>query len=163
MAPISGKDIIPKESINTQKVTNAPNLISQSEPSEPKVIMLDNKMWNTVVLFSVGTVDSVTSDKFIPVNKRNMKSPAMSPLRMYPIPNQDINRLITEKDQSLPLHLAKFPPEFKSLINEAHDHNSTEDYCNDSTDNPRNDKEDPVNNLKAINNKDIDDKYKYEN
>ena len=32
MAPIYGKYIIPKDSINTQKLTNAPNLISQSEP-----------------------------------------------------------------------------------------------------------------------------------
>ena len=39
--PISGKYIIPKESINTQKVNNAPNLIGQSEPPAPKVIMVD--------------------------------------------------------------------------------------------------------------------------
>ena len=43
MAPISGKNITPKESIETQKVTNAPNLISQSEPPAPKFIMVDNK------------------------------------------------------------------------------------------------------------------------
>ena len=49
----------------------------------------------------------------------------MSLPRNYPIPNQDINILITEKYQSIPLHLEKFPPGFKSLINEAHDHNST--------------------------------------
>ena len=31
-----------------------------------------------------------------------MKSPAISTPRKDPIPNQDINRLITEKDPSLP-------------------------------------------------------------
>ena len=163
MATIFVKYKIPKEYINTQKVNNAQNLISQSEPPAPNIITVKTKMQTGVYLLSVGTLHSVTPEIFIPRKKRNTKSLAILPPRKCQIPNQDINRLITEKDQSLPLHLAKFPPEFKSLINEAHDHNSTEDYCNDSTDNPRNDKEDPVNNLKAINNKDIDDKYKYEN
>ena len=44
MAPFSGKSIIPKEVINTQKVTNAPNLINQSDPPAPKVIMMDEKI-----------------------------------------------------------------------------------------------------------------------
>ena len=34
--PISEKKIIPKEYFQSQKVTNAPNLISQSEPPAPK-------------------------------------------------------------------------------------------------------------------------------
>ena len=52
MAPISGKEKIPKESINTQKVTNAPNFICQSEPPAPKEIMVDNKIRTGVSLLS---------------------------------------------------------------------------------------------------------------
>ena len=81
----------------------------------------------------------------------------MSPLRKDMIPNQYINRLSTKKFQTFPPHLAKFPPGFKLLLNEAHDHNSTEDDRNDSTDTSPNAKEYPVNNMKIINNKDIDD------
>ena len=55
----------------------------------------------------------------------------MSPHRKNPIPDQDINRIITEKYQTFPPHLVKFPPRLKSLLNYAHDLNSTEDYCND--------------------------------
>ena len=73
-----------------------------------------------------------------------MKSPAMSPPRKDPIPNQYINRLITEKDHFFPKHLAKIPPGFKSLLNDAHDPNSTEDNLNDSTYTSRNEKEDSV-------------------
>ena len=35
LSPIS-ENIIPKESFKSQKVTNAPNFISQSEPASPK-------------------------------------------------------------------------------------------------------------------------------
>ena len=69
-----------------------------------------------------------------------MESPAMFPPRKDTILYQYINRIINEKYQSLPPYLTKFPPGFKSLINVAHDHNSTEDDLNDSTDNSRNDK-----------------------
>ena len=69
-----------------------------------------------------------------------MKSPAMSSPRTYPIPNQNINILITEKYQSLPPYLSKFPPGFRSLLNYAHGPNSTEDDRNDSTDTSRNEK-----------------------
>ena len=69
-----------------------------------------------------------------------MKSPAMLPPRMDPIPNQDINILITKKYQSLPPHLAKYPPGFKLLINDAHDPNSTEYDRKYSIDNLRNEK-----------------------
>ena len=54
---------IPKESINAQKVTNAPSLIRQSEPPAPKVIMVDNKIRTDVSLLSVGTGASVTPEK----------------------------------------------------------------------------------------------------
>ena len=67
------------------------------------------------------------------------------------------------KISKFPPHLAKFLPTFKSLINEAYNHNSTEDDRNDSTDTSRNDKKDSVKNLKVIYNKDIYEEYKDEN
>ena len=69
-----------------------------------------------------------------------MKSPSISPTKNDPIPNQDINRLIAKQDPSLPLMKAKYPPVFKPLFNDAHDHKSTEDDPNYSTDNSRNKK-----------------------
>ena len=51
-------------------------------------------MRTDVYILSVGTLASVTPEKHIPGNKRNMKSPEMSPPRKYPISNQDINKLI---------------------------------------------------------------------
>ena len=41
VSPISENNTLPKEYIKTQKVTNAPNLISQSEPPSPKEIMVE--------------------------------------------------------------------------------------------------------------------------
>ena len=41
VAPICGEIILPKESIKTQKVTNGPNLINQSEAPATEVIMVD--------------------------------------------------------------------------------------------------------------------------
>ena len=86
---------------------------------------MDNKIRTDVPIFSGGTGASVTPEKRIPRNKRNMKSSAISPLGKDPIPNQDINRLTTKKDKSLPPHLATFPPGFKSLINYAYNPNIT--------------------------------------
>ena len=140
MAPISGKYIIPTSYIDTKKVINAPNFISQSEPSAPKVIIVDNKMRTGASILSEGTGASVTPEKLIPKKKSNMKSPAMSPPRKDPIPTQDINRLISKKDKILPPHLAKYPPGFKLLINDAHDPNSTEYDRKYSIDNLRNEK-----------------------
>ena len=51
-----------------------------------------------------------------------------------PIPIQDINRLSTEKDQILPPQLSKYPPGYKSLINDV------EDDRDESTDTSRTDK-----------------------
>ena len=65
-------------------------------------------MQTDVFLLSVVTGASVTPVKHIPRKKRNMKSPAMLPSRKDTIPNQDINRLITEKYQSIPPHLSIF-------------------------------------------------------
>ena len=63
------------------------------------------------------------------------------------ITNQDINMLGTKTNQVLTPQLAKFLPGYKSLINEL------EDGRNYSTDTSCTDKEDSVNNLKAINKK----------
>ena len=72
--------------------------------------------------------------KRIPINKRNMKSLAASPPRNDPIPNQDINTLGIKKYQSLPPHLYKFRPEYKSLRKKA------DDYLHNSIDTSRTDK-----------------------
>ena len=40
MAPIFGEITLPKEYIKTQKLTNGPNLITQSEAPAPKEIMV---------------------------------------------------------------------------------------------------------------------------
>ena len=85
-------------------------MIRLSEPSAPKVIMVDKKMQTDVSILSRITESSVNQEKHIPRKKSKMKSPAMSPTRNDPIQNQDNNRLITKKDQILPPHLATHPP-----------------------------------------------------
>ena len=75
--------------------------------------MVNAKLKTDVSIFSGATGDSVTSGKIIPGNKRNIKSPALSPPRKYPITNQDIKILITEQDPSIPPIRAKYPPGFK--------------------------------------------------
>ena len=75
-----------------------------------------------------------------------MNSLAMSRPKHYPIPNQDINMLRTEKYQRLPPQLAKFCPGYKSFIGKA------EYGRKDSTDTSHTDREDSVNNLKYIHN-----------
>ena len=146
MAPISGK-IIPKEYIKTQNLTNASNFIIQSEPPASKEIMVDNKIRTNLSVLSGVTGASVSLEKRIPIKKKNMKSLAISPTRKDLIPNQDINILRTKTYQSLPPQLAKYCPGYKSLINAA------EYGRNYSTDTSCTDKEDSVNNLKAINKK----------
>ena len=76
----------------------------------------------------------------------------MPPSIKDPITNQYINILGTEKNQTLQPQLAKFCPGYKSLINEA------EDGRNYYTDTSHIDKEFYAVNLKAINEKNIDDK-----
>ena len=107
-----------------------------------------------VSVLSVATGAIVTPEKHTQRRKKDIKSLAMYPQRKDPIPNQYINMLGTEKCQIPPPQLARFRPGYKSLRNQA------EDYCNDSTDTSRTNKEDYVENLKAINNKNIDYKYK---
>ena len=98
----------------------------------------------------------VTLEKLIPRKKMNMKSPLMSPPRNNP----DINILITEKYPILPLHLEKYTPGYKSLLNDAHDPNSTEDDRKYSTSNSHNEKEYSIKNIKVTNNEDNDEEYK---
>ena len=70
-------------------------------------------MGTDVSILSVGTGDSVTPEKWIPRNKKNMKSLASLPPRNDPIKNPYINMLGTKKDQSHPPQLPKCFPWFK--------------------------------------------------
>ena len=97
MAPTSEKNFIPKEYLQSRKVPNAPNLISQSEPPAPKEIMMNPKMRTDVSVLSVATGAIVFPEKHIPRKKNNMKSLAMLPQRNDPIPNQDDKILGTKK------------------------------------------------------------------
>ena len=64
-------------------------------------------------------------------------------------PSLHVNKAFREKNEkSL---RAKFRPWYKSLMNKA------EDGCNDSTDTSHTDKEYSVDNMKAVNNKSIDE------
>ena len=65
-------------------------MISQSEPPVPKEIMVNPNIQTDVSVFStVTTGASVTPEKRIPIDKRNIKSLATSPPGKDPIPNQD--------------------------------------------------------------------------
>ena len=65
-----------------------------------------------------------------------------------------------EKDQSIPPHLPKFPPVFKSLRNEAADdhHKYTYTSHTDKDDSSRTDKYESMENLKSMKNKNSDEK-----
>ena len=156
MSPIYGKNTLPKESIKTKKVTNAPNFIRQSEPPSSKEMMVDKIRTDLSVLSGV-TGPSVTPERIIPRKKRNMKSLATSSPRKDPIPNQDINTLGARKYQSLPPQLPKFCPGYKSLIKKE------DDDCHDYADTSRTDKEYSIYTIKFTNDKNSDDKYKEEN
>ena len=102
--------------------------------------MVEDKMWtNFYILYGV-TVASVTQKKF--QERKGIWNHLQCRLqeRIW----FQINILTDEspKDQSIPPYLEKSTPVFESLIKETNDHNSTEDYCNGSTDTSRNYKED---------------------
>ena len=101
MAPISEKGKIPKESIKTQKVTNTSIFIVRLEPEAPNKILVESKIQSDVSLLSGVTEAGVTPERRIP-RRKNRESPAMSPPRKDPIPNQYIDILITQQDPSLP-------------------------------------------------------------
>ena len=108
---------------------------------------------------------SITPEKRIIRRKRDIKLLATSPPRKDPIPNQYKNNLGIEKYQSLPPHLPKFFPGYKSLRNEADDdhHEFTDTSRTDKDDTSRTDKDDSIENLKSMNKKDNDDEYKEDN
>ena len=164
VAPVCAKITLPKESIKTQKLTNGPNLITQSEAPAPEVIVM-NKLWTDLSINSVlagETRASVTPEKRIPRKKRNIKSLATSPPRKYPIPNQYKNTLGLQKDQCLPPHIPPFPLVFKSLRNEANDYNpeTTDTSRTDKYDMPRTNWDDSIENVKSMIKTNDDDKYK---
>ena len=123
------------------------------------------KIRTDLSILSGVTGDSIPPEKRIPRKKSKIKSLASLPPRKYPIPNLDKNNLGIEKDQSLPPHIHKFPPGFKSLRNEADDdhHESTDTSRTDKDDTSRTDQDDYIENLKFMKNKNDDDKYKEEN
>ena len=112
--------------------------------------MVNTKIRTDVSVFYTGTTGaSVTPENRIPRKKRNIKSLTTSPPGKDPIPNKDENTLGIEKYQSLPLHLPKFRPGYKSFKNEAdYDrHESTDTSRNDKYDTSRTDKDYSMENL----------------
>ena len=73
MVPICGEITLPKEYIKTQKVTNGPNLINQSESPAPEVIVVDKLRTYLSVnsRLTVETRASVTPGKSNPKKKGN--------------------------------------------------------------------------------------------
>ena len=120
-------------------------------------------MQSNISIFTIWMGASDTPEKGIARKKMNIKLPAMFLPRKDPIPIQDNDRLITKKDPIIPPHLAKYPPWYKLLINDAHETNSTVNVHNCSIDNFCNEKQYSVNNMKVTNNKVNDDEYKDEN
>ena len=75
MVPISGGKTLPKEPIKTQKVTNAPHLISQSKSPASKEIIVNPKIQTDVsVLSTVTTGAIITPETRIQRKKTNIKS-----------------------------------------------------------------------------------------
>ena len=87
MAPISRK-IFTLKSIKTQKATNAPHLISQSEPLSSEEIMVP-KMQTDLSVYFLEKEAILPPETCIPRKKPKVKSLATSPPRKYPITNQD--------------------------------------------------------------------------
>ena len=126
MAPIFGEIVSPKEYILTQKITNGPNLITQSEALAPEVIVVD-KLWTDISVNSRLTVEtraSTTPEKRIPGKKIKIKSPALYPPRKDQNPNQDKNNLGLQKYQCHPPQVFLFYPGLKSFKKESNDDNT---------------------------------------
>ena len=85
-------------------------------------------------------------EKHIPRKKGKIKSLATSTTRKDRTPNQDKNTLGIKKDQSLPPHVPKFPPGFKSLINKTNDDHPESIYISrtDRDDTSRTDRDDSI-------------------
>ena len=134
----------------TQKATNAPHFIIKLETPAPKEIMV-TKMRIDLSVLSVATGASTTPEKLIQIKKREIKSLEILPPRKYTIPNQDKNTLGSEKDQSIPPNIPKFPNGFKLIRNEAH--TDQDDYIQNinSTKNKNDDEEQKEDNLQHQN------------
>ena len=65
MAPIFGEITLPKEYIKTKKVTNGPNLITQSEAPAPEVIVVDK------IGTDISVNSGLTGEKRASVTKKN--------------------------------------------------------------------------------------------
>ena len=114
-------------------------------------------------LFCLEEREQVLLQKDVFQEEENMKSPAMySPIN-DPIPNQYMNRLITQQYPSLPPIIEKILMYINHYLNDTYDPNYTKNNPNICTDNSRNESKYSVNKLKVNNKEDKDDEYKYEN
>ena len=122
-------------------------------------------MQTDIYVFFIATGASITPEKLIPINKSRIKSIATSPPRKDPIPNQNKNTLGIKKYQSLPPHVPKFSPGFKSLRNEADgdNHEYTDTSRTDKDDMSLTNQDNSIENLKSMKNKNDNEEYKEEN
>ena len=117
------KNTLTIKSIKAQTVTEAPNLISPSEPPAPKLKVVNPKIRTDATVLSTETTGAILiPENRIPRKKRNIKSIVTLLPKKDPISNQDKNTLGTKQDQILPPHSPKFSPEYTSLIDEADDY-----------------------------------------
>ena len=74
-------------------------MITQSEAPLPEVIVVGKYLTDIFVnsRLTGETRASVTPEKYIPGNKRSIKSLATSPPRKDPFPDQDRNTLVPQK------------------------------------------------------------------
>ena len=148
----------------TQKATNAPHFIIKLETPAPKEIMVPKMRIDLSLLF-VATGASITPEKLIQIKKREIKSLETLPPRKYTIPNQDKNTLGSEKDQSIPPNIPKFPNGFKLIRNEAdgNHHESTDTSSTDRDDTSHTDQDDYIQNINSTKNKNDDEEQKEDN
>ena len=97
-------------------MTNISTTISKLEPSLPQLILLVSKIPTDFFL----TGKTFTPEIRIPRKESNLKSPAISPPRKDPIPNQYITRIITQQYPNLPPHLVKVPTGYDPFIDDTY-------------------------------------------
>ena len=105
---------------------------------------------------------SVTQEKRIPKKNKYIKSLAFSPLRKYPIPNQDRKIMGLNKYQCLTLDIPPFIPGNKILLNEDNDnnHETTDTSQSEKYDMSHTYRDDYIAKVKYTKNTNDDDKYK---
>ena len=96
--------------------------------------MVEEKMWTDVSILSGVTGASVTHSN----NEKEYEITCNFSSNKVPDPKSIYQQMNHEKNPSLPPHLAKYPPVHKSLTNDAHNPNITEDVCNGFTYTSRN-------------------------